>query len=83
MEEITCTICANNDGRYSTNEVLKQIRALCNNIVFPDKDISETCMLDLSLNGEKCYYGITEGIWETWNPDKLEYMKRKLTLYFA
>ena len=83
MNKVTLTIEANSDGRYLTKDVLKQIKAACKVIVFPDKPIEETCLADLSLNGELCYQGITEGIWNSWNNKIVEYMKLKVTLFFG
>lgn len=83
MNKIITMVSANPDGHYTTVELLKQIEAQHKELVFPNKPIEDTCLADLSINGEVCYYGISEGVWDSWDDNAVTYRKRKLTLYFA
>lgn len=82
MEKLTLKIKADVSGSYKTIDVLKQIKASCKAVVFPDKPLKETCLGDLRLNEKKAIKGIVEGIPETWNDDTMEYMERDFTLFF-
>lgn len=82
MNRISVIITANPKGRYPAMEILKQIKANCEEVIFPNKPIKHTCLADLSLNGEACHYGISEGIWDSWDDKAVIYKERILTLYF-
>lgn len=82
MEKLTLRIKADASGKYKTIDVLKQIKALCKAVVFPDKTLEETCLADLRLNDKKAIKGITEGFPETWNSETMEYIERNFTLIF-
>lgn len=83
MNKISIFITANSEGRYPTMEILKQIKAACEKVVFPNKPIEHICLADLSINGEACYYGISEDVWDSWDNATVTYRERILTLYFA
>lgn len=83
MDKISVSITANSEGHYLTVEILRQIKASCKEVVFPNKPIENTCLADLSINGEACYYGISEGVWDSWDDNAITYRKRVLTLYFT
>lgn len=83
MSRLSVSIIANSEGRYPTVEILKQIKVACKEVVFPNKPIEHTCLADLSVNGEMCYYGVSEGVWDSWDDSAVTYKERLLTLYFA
>lgn len=83
MEKITLIIKADDNGRYKTVDVLKQIKATCKAIVFPEKDINTTMLSELQCNGKTCINGVTRGIEGTFDNSIMEYMKRNMTLIFA
>lgn len=83
MNKISVSITANSEGRYPTVEILRQIKAACKEVDFPDKPFEHTCLADLSVNGEACYYGVSEGVWDSWDDKAVTYRERILTLYFA
>ena len=83
MEKVILIIKADNNGRYKTVEVLKQIKASCQGIVFPDKDINKTSLSEVVYHGKQCISGNTEGISGTFNNSTYEYMERKIELIFA
>jgi hypothetical protein len=83
MNKMLVSITANPEGRYPTVEILKQIKAACKEVVFPNKPIEHTCLADLSVNGDVCYYGVSEGVWDSWDNNAVTYRERILTLYFA
>lgn len=82
MEKLTLRIKADASGKYKTIDVLKQIKASCKAVVFPDKTLEKTCLADLHLNNKKAIKGITQGISETWNSEIMEYIERNFTLIF-
>ena len=83
MNRISVSITANSEGRYPTIEILQQIKATCKEVIFPNKPIEHICLADLSINGEACYYGVSEGVWDSWEDNMVTYRERILTLYFA
>lgn len=83
MNRLSVSITANAVGRYPTVEILQQIKTSCKEVVFPNKPIEHTCLADLSVNGEACYYGVSEGVWDSWDNATVTYRERILTLYFA
>lgn len=83
MEKITLLIKADQNGRYKTIDVLKQIRGACADITFPaDKALENTCLADLRYKNLKCVKGDTVGIIDSWSNTNVTYMERKMTLYF-
>lgn len=82
MEKLTLRIKADASGKYKIIDVLKQIKASCKAVVFPDKTLEETCLADLRLNGKKAIKGITEGVYGTWNNEIMGYIERNFTLIF-
>ena len=83
MEKITLLIKADQNGRYKTIDVLKQIMEACTGITFPaDKALENTCIADLRYKNLKCVKGSTVGIIDSWSNTNVTYMEREMTLYF-
>ena len=83
MEKITMIIKADQNGRYKTMDVLKQIREACTGIIFPaDKALENTYLADLRYKNLKCVKGDTVGIINSWSNTNVTYMEREMTLYF-
>ena len=83
MKKITLIISADDNGYYKTVDVLKQIKASCQGVVFPGKDINKTSLSELVYSGKQCISGNTEGINGTFDNSTYEYMERKIELIFA
>lgn len=83
MKKITMIIKADQNGRYKTIDVLKQIREVCADITFPaDKALENTCIADLRYKNLKCVKGSTVEIINSWSNTNVTYMEREITLCF-
>lgn len=83
MEKITLLIKADQNGRYKTIDVLKQIKKDCTGVTFPaDKALENTCLADLRYKNLKCVKGDTVGIRNSGSNTNVTYMEREMTLYF-
>lgn len=83
MKKIALLIKADQNGRYKTIDVLKQIREVCAGVTFPaDKALENTCLTDLRYKNLKCVKGDTVGIINSWSNTNVTYMEREMILYF-
>ena len=62
MEKVQFIIETDTEGRITVKSVIQHIKNNLLEVVMPDKDISEICLLDLSMNGKSCHDGYFEYI---------------------